>query len=82
MLQGQRRNQALDLGRFGHFLSLLFEIAANNILPDIILLRQVEELTDLISALRAKTARVHTVGQARDFAVACSSNDILYCGEY
>mmetsp|Transcript_25520 Transcript_25520/g.55198 ORF Transcript_25520/g.55198 Transcript_25520/m.55198 type:complete len:320 (-) Transcript_25520:58-1017(-) len=62
--------QALDFGTLGDGLALLLESAGDHELLDIVLLRQVEQLTDLASSLGAKSLGDRDIGDALDLAVA------------
>lgn len=72
VLQHGRRDEALDLGRFGALLLalLLGQWAAHDVLPHIILLGQVVQLADLASPLGPETAWKCRVSQAWYFLLA------------
>lgn len=67
-LENDWGDQTLNLGSFGHGLSLLVERSRHDVLSQVVGLGQGEELTDLLRTLGSETDR-HTgilVGQSRD----------------
>jgi len=78
-LETFRGNQPLDLGgleiRPGVFLLCTLNLSSHNILPDIVLLRQVEELSDLCRSLRTEALGEGNVGQSGNIVVALFDDD-------
>lgn len=77
-LEADGSDEALDLGRLAAgLLAFLLggDLAADNVLADIILLGEVEELADPAGALGAQAAGDLSVGEAGDFIVALFDND-------
>jgi len=71
-LDGHGGNQSLDLGCLGSLgLALLLgELTADDVLADVVLLGQVEQLSDLGSSLGAQSSGDVLVGQIGDFSFA------------
>lgn len=71
--------QSLDLGSLRIGLRILLLLAlhlpAHDVLPDVVLLGQVEELPDLRRTLGAKTLRQDVLCEAGDLALALLDND-------
>jgi len=78
-LEAEGGDEALDLGSFGVGLSTLLLLAdnltADNILPDIVLLGQVEEPPDLGGTLGAETLGEDGVGKTGDLSLALLNDD-------
>lgn len=73
VLQALGGDQALDLGGLGVgllALALGLNLAADDILANIVILGEAEELSDLGRALGTQTLGVHDVGQAGDVLIA------------
>merc|ERR1719253_2145857 len=70
-LEDQRRHEALDFGRAADLLPLLVgEGAGDDVLGDVVLLRQVEQGADLVGALRPEAAGDGDVREAGELVVA------------
>jgi len=78
-LEAQRGNQTLDFRCLSIRLSirvlLALNLPPNNILPNIVLLAQIEELANLGSPLGTETLGQNDVGQPGDLLVALLDND-------
>jgi len=72
-------NEPLDFGclgiRFGILLLTALHLPPNNILPDIILLAQIEELPNLSRPLRSQSLRQHIIRQARNLTLTLFHDD-------
>jgi len=67
-LENEGSNQALDLGSLGDSLAVLSgDWATDNVLPDIIVLGEVKQATDLAGTFGPKTTGDGVVGKARNF---------------
>lgn len=70
-LQGEGGDESLDLGRASDLLPLLGrEGAGDDVLADVVVLRQVEEGADLVCALGSEAAGDRVVREARDGRVS------------
>jgi len=78
-------DEPLDFGclgiGFGILLLRALHLSPDDILPNIILLAQVEELPDLSSPLRSQPLRQHFVRQPRDFALTLLHDDQTQHGD-
>ena len=69
-LQGEGRDETLDLGRLANGLALLVgEGAGDNVLADVVFLFEVEELTDFVGSLGAETTGYRVVSETGDGVV-------------
>tara|TARA_R110002050_G_scaffold297195_1_gene458283 strand:- start:31 stop:606 length:576 start_codon:yes stop_codon:yes gene_type:complete len=75
VLEGTGSNQTLDLWGLGLSLAVLLKSTTNNVLADIILLVQLEQLTNVVSALGTETKRKDTVGKTRERSLTLLDND-------
>jgi len=77
-LKSNWRDESLDLWRLGSRFGVLlvgFELPSDDKVSDIILLVQVEELSDLVSSLWSESSVNDGVGQAGDFVVTLSHDN-------
>jgi hypothetical protein len=81
-LQGEGGDEALDLGRASDLLPLLGrEGAGDDVLADVVVLREVEEGADLVRALGTEAARDLIVREARDVRVTALDNGEVEHGD-
>lgn len=78
-LETDGSDQSLDFGclgvRFGVLLFRALHLTPHNVLPNIVLLRQVEEPSDLRCPFRTKSLGKNIVGEPSDIIVALFNND-------
>mmetsp|Transcript_25459 Transcript_25459/g.101470 ORF Transcript_25459/g.101470 Transcript_25459/m.101470 type:complete len:225 (-) Transcript_25459:201-875(-) len=81
-LEHDGRDEALDLGHLGHsFALLVLERALDDVLAHVVLLREREELADLVGALRAEPHGDLIVGEPGDVVVAGLDDHEVQHGE-
>merc|ERR550519_1709365 len=79
-LQPLWRNQALDLGSLGLWLGLLLTFlgwnrSSNDVLCKIIILGQVEQLSDLSGSFGSQSTRYNSISQPRDIIISFLYNN-------
>jgi len=77
-LKSNGRDESLDLGGLGADLGVLLvgsELASDDVRSDIVLLVEVEELSNLVGSLGSKSSVNDGVGEAGDFVVTLSDNN-------
>lgn len=81
-LEHEGGDKALDLGGLPDLLALLvFELAGDDVLPNIVLLGEVEEVADLGGTLRTEAAGDRIVGESGDISITLLGHDEVKDGD-